>query len=207
MVEIKNLPEKYQALWEICLPLLEQGRSGDAQHAKEVAEFILNYQGQMNFDLDVLIPTAMMHDIGHSAILPEHFEYITGFKKVVNGKLVHMLVGAKIAHDLLKQINYNLAKAMEIVDIISIHDADQLTGLNVQEIYNTEHKKIFHDIDSLDRFNLQRLSGFVGGAPNPEMVAKTLKMLEKFLSEFFYPEFRAIAETALKEIRQEYEKF
>ena len=63
-----------------------------------------------------------MHDIGHSSILPEHFRYITGKDKVLNGKLVHMLVGAKIARDILVSIQYDEKKSDEIVEIISMHE-------------------------------------------------------------------------------------
>ena len=37
-------------------------------------------------------------------------------KKLTNGKLVHMLVGAKIASDLLKEVGYPTDKAKEIIE-------------------------------------------------------------------------------------------
>jgi len=108
-MEIKNLPNKYLELWQKCLPILQKGRPGDDTHSVEVAEFILNCK-KKNLNLDILIPTAIMHDIGHSAILPEHFKYITGQEKVKNGKLVHMLAGAKIAKDILDSLQYDPKK-------------------------------------------------------------------------------------------------
>ncbi len=92
---------------EKAYPLLKGARPRDDKHAKEVAEFILEYNKEKKLNFDVLIPLAIMHDIGHCAIPQEHFKYITGRGKVINGKLVHMLAGAKIAKDILDSINYD----------------------------------------------------------------------------------------------------
>lgn len=194
-----NFPEKYNKIWGKCLPLLEMCRPGDTEHARKLAEFVLNYTG-MEIDKDVLVPAAMMHDIGHSAILPEHFVYISGLKKISNSKLVHMLAGAKIAKDILDSIGYDKQKIEEIVDVISIHDGDQLSGVNVKDIFNTENKKIFHDIDSLDRYNEERLKEFVS---SPEERGKMLNILENFLGMFFYDEFRSVAKANFDKLKQD----
>jgi hypothetical protein len=196
-MEIKDLPEKYQVLWGKCLPLLKLGRPGDDEHAKEVVEFILNYRGKLVLDQDVLVPVAILHDIGHSAILPGHFKYITGPEKIENGKLVHMLVGAKIARDLLQSIDYDQGKIEEIVEIISIHDSDQLKDVDLRGIYNTENKKIFHDIDCFDRYNERRVKSISSVYKDR---GELLALLEKLTKNFFYQEFRDIAQEKVKEM-------
>jgi len=196
-MEIKNLPEKYKPIWEECLPLLEKGRPGDTKHAVEVVKIILNSKSIKKKFLDVLIPTAMMHDIGHCMILPEHFEYVTGGKKIMNGKLVHMLVGAKVAHDLLEKVGYDKEKSKEITEIISMHDADQLKGLNLEEIYTTETRKIFHDVDSLDRFTQERIDSISHLYPGKNLV----ELLRGTLKDFFYDEFKKIAEEQIKTLK------
>ena len=189
--------KKFLKIWRLSEGLLKQGREGDVTHAKEVVNFILGYQGKLKLDLDILIPAAMMHDIGHSAILNNHFKYITGYKKLINGKLVHMLAGAKIAKDILKQVNYNKVKSEEIIDIISMHDADQLTGFEWKRVYNTENKRIFHDIDVLDRFKQKRLKSFRALYPNEKQLTKIVK---EQLKTFFYKEFKDIASERLKSL-------
>lgn len=199
-MEIKNLPEKYKKLWDKCLPILQKGRSSDDTHAIEVAEFVINCKDK-DIDLDILIPVAIMHDIGHSAILPEHFKYITGGERLVNGKLAHMLVGAKIAKDVLESIGYDQDKTNEIVEIISMHDFDQLEGTNMSEVYNTKNKRIFHDIDCMDRYNLERLRKLGKSFPDKN---KMWAMLEKGLETFFDPQLRSIAQKKLEEMKKEY---
>jgi len=196
-MEIKNLPEKYAPIWERSFPLLEKGRPGDTKHAQEVAKLILENKNIKKEFLDILIPVAIMHDIGHSMILPEHFVYVTGGRKIMNGKLVHMLVGAKIAHDILQEIKYDKEKSKEIIEIISMHDADQLKNIDLDKIYNTEIRKIFHDIDSLDRFTQERVDSMSGMFPGKSLI----ELLRGTLKDFFYEEFREIAEKQLNELK------
>ncbi|MHB8830732.1 MAG: HD domain-containing protein [Patescibacteria group bacterium] len=195
---IENLPIKYQALWDACLPFLKQGRPGDDEHAKEVVQYVLQYQPKLKFDPDVLVPVAMLHDIGHSAILPEHFKYVTGQQKLVNGKLAHMLAGAKIAHDLLLQVGYDVEKSKEIVDIISMHDADQLKIDDWRNWYDTDQKKIFHDIDALDRYNETRIKHFIESGLYDRN--KMIPELQRLADNFFYPELKQTAEENLKKL-------
>jgi len=201
-MKIENLPIKYESIWDESLPYLKKGRPGDDVHALEVAKFILEYSGKLKIDKDVLIPVAIMHDIGHSAILPEHFKFITGEFKLINGKLVHMLAGAKIAKDILEKVGYDKKNSQEIIEIISIHDADQLKGVDVNEIYNTENKKVFHDIDSMDRFTSERFKQIEKLFPT-KTKDEIRDILEGTLKGFFYDEFRDIAKKRLQELKNE----
>jgi len=191
---LKQLPGRYRPIWQKCQSLLKQGRRGDLEHAQETVQSILNYRGSLKFSQDILVPVAMMHDIGHYVILPEHFKFITGPEKIVNGKLVHMLAGAKIAKDILTSLKYPRSRIAEVVEIISIHDADQLQGIDAKKIYNTANKKFFHDIDSLDRYTEMRLKSYQA------MYSRTafLEMLTKMGHDFFYAEFRKLAQSRLK---------
>lgn len=193
---IENLPAKYQPLWAECLPLLRLGRPGDDEHAAETVKLVLDYQGRLEFDADVLIPVAMLHDIGHSVILPEHFKYITGQNKLVNGKLIHMLAGAKIARDLLQKVGYDPEKTQEIIDIISMHDADQLKVDDWRSWYDTQNKKVFHDLDALDRYTEKRLRSMVDSGMYD--MDEILKELSRLLDNFLISEIKTAAEEQLK---------
>lgn len=200
-MEIKNLSQQYWELWNQCQSILRQGRQGDDAHAAEVAESIIDYNHRHPVDLAALIPVAILHDIGHSAILPEHFKYITGGEKLVNSKLVHMLAGAKIAKNILQSLNYDPQKTDEIVEIISIHDADQLKDVDLMKVYNTDNKKIFHDLDRLDSYNPERLKKLDFSFPDKN---KMLSLLEKNLDTFFNQEIKKTAVERLKIIKNNY---
>jgi hypothetical protein len=197
-MKINNLPEKYEAMWEKALPILKKSRPGDDMHAKETVELILNYKGNLKFDEAVIIPVAMMHDIGHAAILDEHFQYVTGPKKIENAKLVHMLTGAKIAKDILDSLVYDPKLTKEIVDIISIHDFDQLKNVDWKKVYDTDNKKFFHDIDALDRYTETRIKNVSFTYSRNELIG----LLEKMLELFIFDEFREKAEKAIANLKK-----
>jgi len=198
-MKIENLPKKYEKIWKKVLPILKNGRPGDDIHAGETVKLVLNYKGKLKFDMDVVIPVAMMHDIGHSVILPEHFAYVTGPKKIANAKLVHMLAGAKIAKDILDAVGYDKKKRKEVVEIITIHDFDQLKEVDWKKVYNTPNKKFFHDMDALDRYTEERITNMSFVYKNRK---KLLDLLEKMMDNLFYDEFRKIAEDGMRFLRK-----
>lgn len=193
------VPEQYMPIWEQAAALLASGRSEDHQHAQDTVEMILDYEGDIAIDEDILIPVAIMHDIGHSAILPEHYRHITGPEKLINGKLVHMLAGAKIARDILNAVGYDKAKSEEIVDIISVHDADALKDVDLKVFYDTENKKIFHDFDRMDAFTEKRLEKLRSRYPDLSVLKASL---ERSLGTFFFDEFRQVAEERFQKLFQ-----
>lgn len=195
-MSLPQLSPKYKQLWKRCVPYLREGRPGDLRHSEETVKLIVEYHGAARIDKRVLIPVAMMHDIGHCVILPEHFQLITGSKKLVNGKLVHMLAGAKIAKDILRRVRYPEAKQKEIVNIIAMHDADQLTGINPRQVYQSTNERLFHDIDRLDRYTAERIASFEKLFPRKQLIA----LLYKDLRTFTYSDIRSRAKRQLESL-------
>lgn len=140
-----KIPAKYLKVWRSAVPYFKYGRKGDEKHSREIAEQVYEASKGKKWDLDVLMPVAIFHDIGHAAILPEHLWMVTGPKKLKGSKLVHMLTGAKMASDALEKINYPKAKIKRIVEIISVHDLPEAQ-------YKNEAERAFSDIDKLIRF-------------------------------------------------------
>ncbi len=60
-----------------------------------------------------------------------------------------------------------------------------------EKIYDTENKKIFHDIDCLDRYTSERIEEFKKMFNNNK--DKILELLKKALSGFILLEFKKIA--------------
>jgi hypothetical protein len=201
-----TLPEQFLPIWKKAKKLLKQGRPDDYQHALEVAKYILNYktgEGEEKLDYAILIPVALMHDIGHCTILPEDFRFVTGPEKLVNGKLAHMLTGAKIAKEILEAVHYDQELSKEIVDMIRVHDADQLKDVDLNKFYDTKNKKLFHDIDCLDRYTELRIQEMSAMFPDRD---KLFMLLKKGLDGFFYPEFKKIATDRMTTLENTYQK-
>jgi len=192
-----NISQKYQKIWQLAEPILKKCRPDDLIHCKQAAELVADFIKKYHRgDPDILVPVAIFHDIGHAVILPEHFDRVSGPNKLPDSKLVHMLTGAKIAKDLLQKIHYPSKKIKEIVEIISTHDIED------KKLFNTENKKIFNDLDTLDRFSLARFRAIMRIFKwSPE---ETCKYLEKSIPNLFTLEVRKMARQMLNERKKEY---
>ncbi|MFC1723553.1 HD domain-containing protein [Nanoarchaeota archaeon] len=199
-VVLARLDEDVKKVYDEALPYLEQGRAGDVEHVHDVMGELLDYKSDSaELDLRVLLPVAILHDIGHAAILEEHFKYLTGTDRLQNGKLVHMLTGAKIAKDILARAGYDPELSEQIVDIVAMHDADQVEGMG-EEMFDTEAKKVFHDIDRLCIFNKGRFEKLIAKYGNKDKVEKTKGMLRKLVDGMFYDDLRQEAERRYQDI-------
>jgi len=147
----KNVFEK---IFELATPYLKEGKPEDFIHASSVKASVELFADNAS-QLDILIPFAILHDAGNSVVLPEDFHYIQGKTIVENGKLFHGLAGAKIAYKILTSVDYNKDQIRAIVDLIKIHDFDDL------ELFKTRSWQIARDADILDRMNVERLKGMM----------------------------------------------
>lgn len=195
----EQLPKREQRLLAEALPFLRQGRPEDEDHIYALLHEILSFPpGQHELHLEVLLPAAILHDIGHAAILPEHFHYLTGADRLQNGKLVHMLAGAKIAQQLLEKVDYHKEAVQEIVTLISIHDGDQVEGMG-NDVFDTPTKRLFHDFDRLVSLDIDRLQMMI--SRTPEKKGKLLKMLEKIRTGLFFDDLQAMADERWERIK------
>jgi HD superfamily phosphodiesterase len=182
-----KIPKKYYKIWEEAVPYLKKCRSGDLEHCARIAEEVFRLGENKNLDLDVLIPVAIFHDIGHSVILPEHFYLISGPKKEQNSKLVHMLTGAKIAKDILIKLDYPADKIKKIVELITIHDNQD------KNLFDSEEKIFFHDLDRMDRFSeytIKTAKDEFGLEPKEALIMLEEKLLPDLIRDDFRDEAR-----------------
>lgn len=194
-----KVPKKYKKIWELATPYFKECRKGDMEHSQIAAEDVYRRGKDKGWDLDVLIPVAIFHDIGHAVILPEHFTKISGPKKEENSKLVHMLTGAKIANDILRKVSWPEEEIKKVIDVISIHDKTD------HSLFKTKESRIFQGIDRLDRFTDKTFEvvrkEFDLGIP------KTIEILEgQLLPDIINDDFRKEAEKNLKKLKKKYLK-
>lgn len=202
---MKQTPQIIQDIYAKAKPLLEKEKPDDVIHAVSLVNELLNFKSDtVKLDLDIMLPMAILHEIGHSAILPELYPYVTGTKKIKNAKLIHMFAGAKIAKEILEDVGYDPEKTGEIVDMIAWHDADQVEGLGL-ETFNTENKKIFHDFDRLETFNKERVEIYIKKYVEPEKMPKVKAHAIKVINEMFYDEIREIAKQRFEAMKELYE--
>ena len=193
---MKKLPHKYRQLWLKCLPLLKGARKGDINHTSEMVDFLLNNERQFNFDLDILIPLAMLHDIHHSAILEEHFKNVRLEERMPNGQTMKLSASAKVAEDLLNEVGYGKDKILEILDIITTHDKSRVDDAEAGMLYNTQNKKAFHDVDIIARCNKTRIKKLKKICQDRR---ELIKVMQSQIKLIFNDKLRHIAEQRFKD--------
>jgi len=71
---VGRLPPGIRKVYDLALPYLQEGRPGDIEHVHFMLEVMLDFRPEgVDIDLDIMLPCAILHDIGHAAVLPEHF--------------------------------------------------------------------------------------------------------------------------------------
>lgn len=129
---MKNVFEK---IWKIALPY--QDKRNDEGHARIVADFAFELLKTEFADEGIVIPAAILHDIGWSQLSKEERFYVfkhkitkeveMEMKSKMSVRVKHETEGAKLAKKILEQVNYDKNKTKRIIEIIKQHD----TGKNI----------------------------------------------------------------------------
>lgn len=110
------MKEIYKKILEKALPLYEKGREGDVEHIKWLAEVITKHVDKSEVDYDILIPLVLLHDVGYSKVPKGSNPFDLDIRKF------HSEEGAKIAEEILEELNYPKDKINEIKRLILKHD-------------------------------------------------------------------------------------
>lgn len=107
----------YLDLWKLAKPYYEKGRVYDIPHIEWFMKEVERISKIENLDEKLLMPIAVLHDVGYS-VAGESNPNI----KSQESKKLHMAEGAKIAKEILTQLNYDSDLIEKIVYYISVHD-------------------------------------------------------------------------------------
>jgi putative nucleotidyltransferase with HDIG domain len=119
----------YRKIFELATPFLKKARPEDVLHTKVVVSLmkeIVEGEG-LEREADVLIPAAILHDIGWSQISEED-----KVKRSPEARFKHMREGVKIARKILGRLDYSQPKIKRVCQLISIHD-NQYVELPVKD--------------------------------------------------------------------------
>ncbi len=105
----------YKKILEKVLPLYERGREGDVEHInwlfKTIPEFI-----DETLDETILIPVVLLHNVGYCKVPKGSNPFDLDIRKF------HSEEGAKIAEEILGDLNYSREKILKIKRLILKHD-------------------------------------------------------------------------------------
>ena len=191
----------------------------DEQHIYRVLYFTLDIAEYYDVDMDVLIASALLHDIGRE----------TQFK---DSKLDHAIVGSEMAYDFIIKLGWNEGKANHIKKCISTHryrknnepesieakiifDADKLDVTGTMGIART---LAYKGIVAEPLYSLDKDGNILDGTKDkePSFFQEYNFKLKKVYDGFYTDRARRIAitrkeiakqfyETMLKEVTETYE--
>ncbi len=105
----------YKKILEKAIPYYEEGREGDVEHVNWLFETVPKFIDD-SIDLDILMPVVLLHDVGYSKVPKGSNPYNLDIRKL------HSEEGAKIAENILKELDYSTEKIEEIKSLILKHD-------------------------------------------------------------------------------------
>jgi HD superfamily phosphodiesterase len=142
------MEKRYPGIYALAKPYLET-RDNEI-HTRVAFEFALRLLAAEGGNPEVVLPAAMLHDIGWKSI-PDHL-HLKAFgpgKNDMEINRIHEVEGAKKAREILQAVDYDPERIEEIVEIILGHDS-RLEALSLND-------SLVKDSDKLWRFSAPAL--------------------------------------------------
>ena len=137
-------------------PLFLQGRGGDWEHTLRAVEYGRTLLCHEAGEREVVIPALYLHDIGWSRVDFQDFIHTPPTRKKRTLSLsLHMEYGAKLAEEILRDLNYDVSSIERIVSIIAIHDEAEKAFAR-----NDPSTTLVVEADRLDRYGPESLRRF-----------------------------------------------
>lgn len=118
------MKQPFQKIWQLALPFQDQ--RDDLGHAQIVTNFAIKLCQIEKANDSIVIPAAILHDIGWSQLSPEErflvFSPTNTPETEFSLRLKHQDLGVKLAEDILIKSDYPQKYHHLILEIISQHD-------------------------------------------------------------------------------------
>ncbi len=185
----------FKRIWDLALPF--QDKRDDEGHVATVVGFAAQLVETENADEHIVIPAAILHDVGWSQLSEE--ERFLPFRKHISPeikrslRLEHQRKGVSVAQHILEHTLCPQSDIDEILEIVSQHDT--------RKGFLSVNEGVMRDADKLWRFTKK---GFLADIRRKEIsFEKAFTTLQNNLSEeqfFFSDSARSMAEELLENI-------
>lgn len=142
--------KKYQNIWESALPYLKKGINKNfVIHTEGVVKAMELILKKEKGDPDILIPAAMLHDVGWANV-PKKYQRTKNKADKLHGMKLHIELAQEIIIKILQSVNYKAFQVNEVIEIVQAHkfskprklskkmliDADQLSDSFKEQFYS-----------------------------------------------------------------------
>jgi len=201
MSKIKGVSGKFHTLWQAAERLLEQAEPREVAHTEDMIRAVLECRKVIKFDLDIFLSLAILHNIERIIVLKKYFGDIVVTAKLKNGKMVRLSAAENTVKYLAESVGITPEKVEEIISVLKVRQkargVDHTEDRKKNKLYNTDNKKLFHDLHLLSRFNrkeVKRIKKTISGKD------EFMDIINTRLGLFFNNEIKKIAEDKFREI-------
>jgi len=193
------MKKEFKKIWEIALPY--QDKRNDEGHARIVTEYAIKLCGIKNVNDMIVVPAAILHDIGWSQLPKEDWMVIFEPNKTEEMeyavRIKHQDEGVKLAKKILTEVGYFPSFLKPILEIISQHDT--------RKKFFSNEGGAMRDADKLWRYSK---AGFEADIKRNQFTFDFLynKMMKKIDEEnfFFFESAKDIAKKELEDRKKEF---
>ncbi|MCC7303903.1 HD domain-containing protein [bacterium] len=194
-----ELEADYLPLWKAAQTY--QDKRNDKGHAFIVTAYASFIAARENCAATVVIPAAILHDIGWSAVSLEDrmsiFRSDTPKEQKMQARVVHQEQGVLLAKELLEKVQYDTALIPVILEIISQHDS--------RKGFISNNEGAMRDADKLWRYDEYGfMSDYLNGTG---AIADQIKVLEQYIDTehfFCFESSRQLAKDLLVKLKAKY---
>ncbi len=143
------MKKKYNKIWELAIPYLKKGIMKDfVVHTQGVVKSMELLVANEGGDEDILIPAAILHDVGFSKISKD-LQTNADLSKKREAQRQHLVLAKDIIQEILEKVGYKQADIDKVVGIVEVHkfhdpkelekqlliDADNLSDVWSEQFY------------------------------------------------------------------------
>jgi hypothetical protein len=145
--------KKYQNVWKKAEPLLKKAKKKDfVIHSRMVTRAMEEIIAGEGGDPDILIPAAMLHDVGWSDV-PLELQFAKDKDKSHEALVQHIEKAPPIIRKILGELKYSDENISRIIDIVIAHssdpkDKDKQMLIDADTLSDTYKESFYSDVES-----------------------------------------------------------
>jgi HD superfamily phosphohydrolase YqeK len=188
----------HQKIWDLALKY--QDTRNDKGHGQIVTEFAEKICEMEELNKNVVVPAAILHDIGWSQLNKEDrmycFQQDRDPEKMFQIRLVHQQESVRLGEEILHKVKYTEENIDEILEIISQHDT--------RTDFISKNEAALRDADKLWRFSKNGFNDDVKKSKiTPEYYCEKLSKDLELPNYMYFDSARKIARIELEKRNEE----
>lgn len=181
---------------------MEQAEPREVAHTEDMIKAVLECRKILKYSLSIFLPLAILHNIERVRVLKEYFNDAVITAKLQDGKIVRLSPAENVVKNLLESIGTSPANVKEILSVFKIRKKVRRAeregdSKKAKRLYNTDNKKLFHDLHLISRFNSKEINAMKNAISDRD---KFEELISTRLDSLFNQRLRIVAEKKLRKI-------